>query len=381
MSDKRKPRIMFLIRDMERGGAQRVVVNTLRKLCEYPLDLYLGIVCTNDYSMLVHLKDTPVHIVKFGKQSRYDLGAWVRMVGFLRRERIDVLHIHGFNASVWGVPAALFAGTPVVIRHIHTNLLPKAHILLQKALSFRVDEYVSIGESNRQIVIDKWGIPENKIRLIHNAVDTDELRPPEGPMGERFGFPENCLVVGSAGRLSREKGYDVLIDAAKIVVEKDPDVRFIIAGIGPLKQDLEHKIHSLHLDDKFLLPGSRDDMPEFYRSLDLFAMSSRYEGLPMCLLEAMSSGRPCVVTDIGGCRDLVENGKEGLIVPPENAGALAAAVLNLLADPQKRKSFSTAARNRVMRVASLDVVVQEHLRMYRRLLESKKANVDLGFVP
>jgi glycosyltransferase involved in cell wall biosynthesis len=171
--------------------------------------------------------------------------------------------------------------------------------------------------------------------------------------------------------LSWEKGQDVLIAAAGRVVGDFPTARFVMAGTGPLKTEMEDQIRRTSLEKVVRLLGVRTDMPRFYQSLDLFVLPSRFEGMPVCLLEAMACGSPCVVTDIEGCRELVSDGREGLVVPPEDPEAMARAIMELLRDPEKRSVMGKAAREKVLTVASPASAIDAHLEMYRECLARK----------
>ncbi len=368
MSNIESPRVMFLIRDMECGGAQRVVVNTLLGLCDTRLDLHLGVIYDNDYSMLTHLAGTRVRIVKLEKHGRYDLRALGRLIRYLREERIDILHMHGYNAALWGGLAAWRAGTPVVIRHVHINQLPRLAVHIERGMKFLVDEYVAVGEGNRQSLARYLKIPVERVRLIHNSVDTDLFSPGRGANPDSLGFPVDSVLVGTVGRLARQKGHDVLVSAARLVVDAQPQAGFVIAGTGPLKTQTKDQIRRMSVSNTVRLLGVLNDMPRFYQSLDLFVLPSRFEGMPVCLLEAMACGCPSVVTDIEGCRELVSDGVEGLVVPPEDPKAMADAIVNLLQDPDMRVKMGSAAREKVLKVASPKVAVGAHLQLYRDCL-------------
>jgi glycosyltransferase involved in cell wall biosynthesis len=239
-------------------------------------------------------------------------------------------------------------------------------------MKWMIDEYVAVGEGNRKVAARDFKVPIDRIRLIHNSVDTELFSPRKSPDRDNFAFPPGVLLVGAAGRLSKEKGQDVLIAAAKHVVDALPAARFVIAGTGPRKTQTESEIRRLSLENVVRLLGVRNDMPRFYQSLDLFVLPSRFEGMPVCLLEAMACGCPCVVTDIEGCRELVSDGREGLVVPPEDPEAMAGAILELLRDPEKRSVMGKAAREKVLTVASPASAVDAHLEMYRECLTRKR---------
>src|SRR5262249_60029896 len=142
---------------------------------------------------------------------------------------------------------------------------------------------------------------------------------------ERWGIPADAIVFGSCGRLVGEKAYEVFIRSAAGLAAEDPSVRFVIAGDGALRAFLESEIARAGLGEKFRLLGFVDDVPGFLNELDVFVLSSRFEGFPVALVEALASGRPCIATAIGGIREMV--GEDGaLVVVPESEDALAGAM-------------------------------------------------------
>src|SRR5208337_2745655 len=159
------------------------------------------------------------------------------------------------------------------------------------------------------------------------------------------------ILIGSVGRLHEQKGYDDLIRAARLIVDERPNVRFAIAGDGPMRADLEALIRSLNLTERFQLCGFRSDISNFVSALDLFVSSSRWEGLPIAVVESMLLRRPVVATDVGGVAEVVKPGATGYLVPPGDPQTLAATVLQALAAQEVHPGlFLEEARRRAAKI-------------------------------
>jgi glycosyltransferase involved in cell wall biosynthesis len=208
----------------------------------------------------------------------------------------------------------------------------------------------------------KAGVQRERIHEIRNGID---LRPfdaakPSLPKGKR----EEGLLVGLVGRLSPEKGVDIFIQAAALVLKKMPGTRFVVVGDGQDRDVLEGLIGELGVGEDVKLLGRRDDMPGVYASLDVMVSSSRQEGLPMALLEGMASRVPLIATPVGEIQAMVENGVTGVLVPAENAEALADALIDLLQAPEKRRRLAMAGRDRIEQEFSARRMADDYLAVY-----------------
>ena len=144
---------------------------------------------------------------------------------------------------------------------------------------------------------------------------------------------DNGPVIVTLGRLMRQKAHADLLSAARLVLQQRPDARFVIAGTGYLLPSLKQMAADLGIAERVTFPGVRRDVPQVLAAADIFVLSSLWEGLPLSAVEAMAAARPAVVTDVGGCGELVEDGVHGYVVPPQQPQALAGALLKLVADP------------------------------------------------
>ena len=266
----------------------------------------------------------------------------------LTMDRPDILLCHGYKANLLGLLARRRLDIPVVsVSRGWTGESRRVRLYeaLDRVFLRHMDHVVCVAEAQAEKV-RRAGVPAERISVIHNAIAPERFSEPDPAARDELEalFPEPPrFIVGAAGRLSPEKGYDVLIDAATHVVEHSPDVGFVLFGDGDLRETLADRIDSLGLGNRFILAGFRSDLDHFMPHFDLFVQSSHTEGLPNVLLEAAAVGVPVVATDVGGTAEVVADGRTGALVPPADAMALADCVHRLLEDTSLTNKMKAAA--------------------------------------
>jgi glycosyltransferase involved in cell wall biosynthesis len=208
-----------------------------------------------------------------------------------------------------------------------------------------------------------------KARRIYNAISLEPFQAVFVDTSQKkssLNIPADALVVGSVGRLSDQKGYTYLLDAAEQVLRDRPDIYFLIIGDGPLYEELNNKARQLQINEHVILTGSRKDVPELLHCMDLFVSSSLWEGLPTVILEAMACNVPVVATEIPGTDELVENEVNGLVVKPADGRSLGEAILRLLAEPNLANTLARSA-NEIVQHFRIQHIAQEYEQIYRKL--------------
>lgn len=253
----------------------------------------------------------------------------LRLVRVIRRGNYDIVHVN--NTFTYQIPtllAARLAGVPVVA-HVR-NPVPEGPGV--RFFARRANCLVSVAEvhsenlrkmdSSLRVITCHDGVE----RVCPHAESVEALR--------RSLVNDGEVLVGSLGRLDPQKGFEFLIQAAARVVKEAPNVRFAIAGEGSQKKQFEELINSLGLQEHFRLIGFRTDIADFLAALDIYAISSLWEGLPLALIEAMQLSKPAVATMVGGIPEVIQDHVNGLLVPARDSGKLAAAILELVRDPE-----------------------------------------------
>jgi glycosyltransferase involved in cell wall biosynthesis len=264
--------------------------------------------------------------------------------------------------DVWStaILAARLAGVPRVLVTHHTPELPRQDSIPGKiwwrlAWATR-PEVIYTSESDRQADRRTNG------HVIYYGIDLPRFRNAK-PAINREG-----PVVGNVARLVPQKGQRFLLDAARLILERHPETRFVFVGEGPSRTDLEAQARAAGIDHQVLLTGERSDVPAWLASFDVFALPSLYEGLCYAVIEAQAAGVPVVATPVGGVRETVVDHETGLIVPPEDPKALAEAICWLIEHPLEARKLSNEAARRVERF-SKEKMVEQTLSLYERRLD------------
>lgn len=330
-------RILFLVPNLRGGGAERVIVTLLRFLDRSQFRLALGVV---DIRGAVYRADLPadVELLDLGcTRVRYAVPGIVRLI---RDRRPDIVFstLGHLNLALAMVRWALPATTRLIGREATILSLMVARAgnswLWRGAYRFfyrRFDRIVCQSWTMHQDLLSEFGIPEGKMTVIHNPVDVDRIRqmarvpPPEDAWGGTgAGGQEPLLRFVTAGRLSHEKGFDLLLEALALC--NDPRMRLAILGEGPLRDELERVVQARGLQQRVTFLGFQQNPYAYFRNADFFVMSSRYEGFPNVVLEAMACGTPVVSTPIGAVEEILE-GVGGCILASEiTAAGLASAL-------------------------------------------------------
>jgi glycosyltransferase involved in cell wall biosynthesis len=286
-----------------------------------------------------------------------DLVALVRLYRIMRRERFTIVHTHTPKPNLIGQLAARAAGVPVVLSTVHgyyfhdgMAALPRRLLVALEKIAARCSHLIlSQSREDVETALRERIAGPDRIELLGNGIDLrrfdraalsgEALR----AVRRELGLPEGAPVIGFVGRLVAEKGLGELMEAAPAVLRRFPGARFLV--VGPREPDKADSVGPeaaarLGVDHAFVFAGLRDDMPAMYALMDVFALPSHREGFPRSPMEASAMGVPCVVTDIRGCREAVDEGVNGLFVPPRDAAALADAILAILGDRERAAALA-----------------------------------------
>lgn len=308
-----------------------------------------------------------------------DAGHFLRLLGHFARRRYDVIHTHSSKAGALGRMAARIAAPRA--RRVHTphtfafNFTAQfserkraLFLAVERQLGRTTDRIVHVSASERDEGQALGIVPAARAVVIENGIDAAPYARARGDaVRAELGAAAGAPLVGSVGLLNEAKGHLDLVDAAAIVRRTRPDARFLVAGEGALRGAIEARIRERGLEGAFTLLGQRRDVPEVIAALDVFAMPSLWEGLPYVVLEAMAAGKPVVASDVNGNRDLVADGETGLLVPPQQPDALAAAILRLLADPPLAAALAARGREQVLARFSIDSMLARYGALFAEL--------------
>ncbi len=286
-----------------------------------------------------------------------DLVALVRITSHLLTNRYDIVHTHSSKAGFLGRLAAWIAGVNRIYHTGHIfyfqwrpNTLSGDFFRLLEWFAARLStRIIALSPQQRDMLIRCGVARPGQVCVIENGVDVKEWTnlPPKDQCREKIGLPRSALVVGMAARLEPQKGCAHFLRAAKLVLNEMPDVHFLLVGEGSLAPQLDAMAKQITLGANFHLPGHWHDMRCFYSALDLFALTSLWEGMPYVILEAMASDRPVCATDIPGSHEIITNDVTGALVPAEDDSAFARRIIELLRDAKERQDMAARAKQMV----------------------------------
>jgi glycosyltransferase involved in cell wall biosynthesis len=315
-----------------------------------------------------------LELVPLAPKSEMDLTAAWRLNRVIKRLKPDIIHAHDAH-GVAVASLALSLGTSlrsasiiepplVVSRRVDFHL---RHNSFSRWKHRQVDCFIAASEAIRKMLVAD-GVAEERTVTVHEGIDVEHVgAAPPVNVHQAFFLPHGAPVVGNIAALVPHKGQRHLIEAAHLVVQKMPDVRFVILGEGELREPLERVIKEYRLEKHVLLPGFRTDVLGCLKRFDLFVMSSVTEGLGTSLLDAMACSRPIVATTAGGIPEVVEDGVTGMLVPPRDHAALADAILSLIGDPKRRQTMGDAGFARVNEKFTVERMIAGTAAVYARV--------------
>jgi glycosyltransferase involved in cell wall biosynthesis len=296
----------------------------------------------------------------------------------IRINKIDMVHSQGARADFFSRVAGRLASIPYILSTVQMPVegfdvgpLRKTIYRFMDRLSERyVEKFIAVSESLRNALIEERGIPPHRVVRIYNGIELDKYNPrlKETSFRNNWGIPPPVPIVGAIGRMVWQKGFEFLIKAIPDIVGVTPNVKFLLVGDGPLLPDLENLARKLNVSDRIIFTGFRSDIPDLLSTMDVLAVPSLLEGFPMITLEAMAIAKPIIASRIQGITEQISDLEEGILVPPKNPSALAAAVMELVRDKELALRLGLAARRRVEDCFTVEKMVRETEDLYLSLL-------------
>lgn len=291
----------------------------------------------------------------------------------IAENNIDIIHTHGYKGDILGLLATRGSSCRIITTPHGWTHEPdfklRLYELFDKALYPFMDSVVPLSKDMFRQLAGKRGMAR-KMRLIENAVDLDEIYADKCPSPEIiFQGKNKCFIIGFIGRLIKAKGLTSLLSALSRM--SDRSVSLALIGNGPEEEELRRLARELNIGDRVRFFGYREDRIALMKSFDVFVLPSLSEGIPRCLMEAMGIGVPIVATDIPGCRDLIENGKTGLLFPPGDVDALCDALESLKNSGDKRNILANNAKDYVYKHYSANRMAREYEDLFCQMIKDK----------
>lgn len=362
--------VLHLIQGLEFGGLENITLSLLENLDK---DIYTTSICCFD--TLGNLTNRingniKVHFLK--RKHGIDYFYPFKLARLLKKQQIQILHLHNSTAFFYGVIAGKLAGIPAIVYTEHArDVFPNLKVrIADKLLSFLTDRIIVVAEYLKENLIDYEKFDEHKISVIYNGIDPAEFNIKTDHIKKRkeLNLDGNSPVIGIVARLDPIKNHVFLIKAMKHVIGKFPKAVLLIVGDGPIHSELKSLVKHYMLDKNVRFLGTRTDVPEIMSVIDVFVLCSKSEGLSVTLLEAMAAGKPVVATSVGGNPELIEHDINGLLVESDDEEELSKALIELLTDKSKSLKLGEAAKKKIVENFTLNNMVRKYEKIYETCL-------------
>jgi glycosyltransferase involved in cell wall biosynthesis len=348
-------RVLVLIKCLGYGGAEQLLVHMMRHRDRERFDYEVAYVLESENELVPEVEAAGVPVHSLGARSNRDLSWTLRLRALLLGGNYDIVHFHLPYAAVFGRMAAI-----TLPRRRRPALVSTEHTLWNRlALIWRVSNRATIGLDDRVLIVSEAArrtLPrtlQQRVQVVVHGIEPDPVR---ATMQQRealrrdvraeFGLEDGEVLALTVANLRPEKGHDILLRAARLTADRLVPVRFVAAGQGPMRGELEAQHRQLGLGERFVFAGERSDVLRLLAGADLFVLPSRQEGLPVVIMEATTAGVPLVVTAVGELPLLFTDGVDALVVPPDQPEALARAVAALAGDAELRARLACGSRAR-----------------------------------
>lgn len=353
---------------MRIGGTEQVIRNLIE--ASDPAKVTMSIFCVEAPlgPWGKELQDAGTQINCVARKPGFDFGLVRTLRRYLHEHSIDVLHCHQYTPWTYGALAAAGLATRVIFTE-HGRFYPDTRSAKRRyinpVLAWLTDHITAISDATRQALENYEYLPAKRIGVIYNGispvnVDADEPR----EIRKQLGLSDDTTVLGSIARFDTIKNHPMLLSAFAQVVSKNPNCFLLLVGDGDERANIERKIDELGIGDKVILPGYKTNPAGWLAAMDVFLLSSFSEGTSMTLLEAMSLGKPCVVTDVGGNPEIICDGENGLVTPNDDAQRFGAAITRLMGNRELVSSMRQAALQRFEKLFTSSAMARSYATLY-----------------
>jgi glycosyltransferase involved in cell wall biosynthesis len=344
-----RKKILHMVEDLKIGGLERtifLIVNGLNRP-EYDVEVWC---LARGGNIAEELTKSGIPVKILGMNSYHKPLFILTLAQQIRKEHVDILHTHGYFAGTFGRLAALFTRVPVIITHVHSTYYnyKRRNILIERFLAKFTDRIICVSRAVQDFVVEYEGIPKSKTTLIYNAARAPESDEPYSELQDRrasLGFAKDDIVITIIASLTENKGHRILIDAFRHVFERHPEIRLMIVGDGPLRNELKTYVKKMEFTSEILFIGQTTEVFSLLRTADLCVLPSiEREGLGIALIEAMAASLPIVGTNLGGIPEVIEDKMNGLLVAPGDVHGLASAMEMFVRDKGLREQMGKMGR-------------------------------------
>jgi glycosyltransferase involved in cell wall biosynthesis len=372
-----KIRLLYVINSFNNGGAEVLAIRLVERLDK---ERFQPMICSlsEQGPLRSILKEKGIPFYALEKREGKDLRLPCRLGKIIKENQIDILHTHNMGPLLYGYFAMKLLSGAFFIHTEHINVeqevsYAKRHVIMSKFLMKSLDGFISIAEHLTEYYRKSLPLHADSIATIPNGIDYKDFGAIQRSNGlrEELRLNENHFIIGNISALRNQKDHMTLLKAIDRVRNRFPNVRLVIAGEGETDQSLRGFAKERELESHVVFLGYRSDVRYLLSGFDCFALSSLYEGLPLCLLEAMAAGLPIAATNAVGNNELVSSNENGFLVPLGDEEALAQALGNLISDRERAKRMGERGREIAKLNYDFDKVIQQYESFYLALINKR----------
>ena len=373
----RRIHIQHVLLSLHPGGLENGAVNVINGM---DAERYLSSVCCLQGSgaFAARIRGNGVAIHEMGLRPGNDFGLPFRLARLFRRTRTDIVHTRNPEAFFYGFVGAKLAGVPAIIHSEHGRVLPDRprRMLVQRWFMRFTQAAFCVSEQLKHDLTRHLRVPSDRLEVIYNGVDVEALSGTDRAAArDVFGAAPSDLVIGSLGRLVPVKNYGLLLRAVNAMQRVDR-VLVVLIGEGPERQALEALARNLSTGLRLRMLGHREGAARLLAGMDMFVLPSVSEGMSNTLLEAMAASVPVVASDVGGNREIVQDGNHGLLFANGDEAGLRTRLERLAADPALRARLARAGYERVLRDFSIRAMISQYEELYQRVFHAQGADCE-----
>ncbi|MFB1037063.1 MAG: glycosyltransferase [Sinobacterium sp.] len=353
-----KVKVLHITYDMRIGGTEMVIKNLIKGINHELFDMSIYCIEEPIGPWGRDLESNGIQITAQARQPGFDNSLIFAIRKHIKNNKIDVLHCHQYTPWVYGVLAAFGTKTKVIFTE-HGRFYPDSSSWKRKLINpwlCRITDHITaISKATKQALVEFENIPENRINIVYNGIlppKVDPLKTSE--LRKELKIPQDTIVLGTIARFDPIKNHRMMLEAFALVLKDHPNTVLIIVGDGEEHDNILKLIKLLDIKDKVILPGYEPQPQHYLALMDVFLLSSLSEGTSMTLLEAMALGKPCVVTDAGGNKEIISHHQNGVVTANNDAQMFAEGVKKLLADSVTREFYGNNSSMRYSEYFSVD---------------------------